>query len=212
MGEYGSHSDEVAPRCLKIGHVRAERTPRSRPAPRWGIRRRNCRIRRPRTTSVVRRWCSAPPARRPHPPSRWRQRRTPSVPPNRLRWNQIRLRARPPRESARPRPARARACAEGCRAVPAETPPPTARPAARRGQWSRWRRSAPAQFKRDGSALMPRAVPAAPAEAGWAAVAVPGLPAPAQPERWGRCPEQGLRVPRAAHPDRRARWGRLPGR
>ncbi len=192
MGEYGSHSDEVAPTCLKIGHVRAARTQMSRLRQdrhgrkwwHWGSRRRNYRS-HPRTTSVVRRWCIARPARPPHPLSRWQRRHIPPVPPNQLRWNRIVRQVRRRRGSRRPPPGRARACAEGCRAVPAGTPPRTAQPAARPGQWSRWRRSTPAQFKRDARPVMPRAAPVGSAEAGWAGVAVPEPPAPAKAVRWG---------------------------
>ncbi len=166
----------------RMSRLREDRHPRMRPH--WGSRRRNCRS-RPRTTSVVRRWCSARPARPPHPSSRRQWRHTPPVPPNRLQRNQIARRARLRRGSGPLRPGRARACAAGCRAVPGGTPPPTTRPAARRGQWSRWRRSTPAQFKPDTRPLMPRAAPVGSAEAGWAEVAGPECPVPAKAARWG---------------------------
>lgn len=199
MGEYGAHSDEVVPPCLKIGHVRAARTRMSRSredrrargshcGPRRGILRRRCRSRPPRT-SVVRRWCIGRPARLPHPPSRGRPHRTPSARPNRLWWSRI--------------------------ALP-DRPQPRAQPAARRGRWSRWRRSARAQFKRGTEAVMPRAVPVAPARARWAGVANPGHRAPARPARWDRrlraLRRRVWRAHRVRRPDRRVRWGRLPGR
>ncbi|SKM51225.1 Uncharacterised protein [Mycobacteroides abscessus subsp. massiliense] len=99
---------------------------------------------------------------------------------------------------------------------PAGRPPPRAQPAARRGRWSRWRRSAPAQFRRGTKAVTPRAVPVAPARARWAGVANPGRRAPARPARWDRrlraLRRRVWRAHRVRRPDRRVRWGRLPGR
>lgn len=225
MGEYGAHSDEVVPPCLKIGHVRAARTRMSRS-------REDRRAR-----GVIATAPGHPPQALPQPPAAdiccaavvyWAtcQAAAPTV--TRAAAPHTVSPTKPivvePNSAARPPAARmtaaaawaGRAFAAGCRAAPAGRPLPRAQPAARRGRWSRWRRSARAQFKRGTEAVMPRAVPVAPARARWAGVANPGHRAPARPARWDRrlraLRRRVWRAHRVRRPDRRVRWGRLPGR